>query len=102
MKLSKYYCDRCGEQYPETEDGEYTFFEINLRPYNLFCSADCISNHINDIENGEWSNHDGENKGLEDFYKDEIKNNWKGFPYKIVSADNLEIIEERKIGENKL
>ena len=97
-KLSKYYCEYCGEQYPETEDGEFTFFEINIRPYDLFCSARCVGLHIQDIENYEWSDWDN-GKGLEDFYKDEIKNNWFGYPYRIVSADNLELIEERKIRE---
>ena len=35
-KLSKYYCEYCGEQYPGMEDGEFTFIEIEIRPYN-FC-----------------------------------------------------------------
>ena len=97
-KLSKYHCEYCGEQYPEMEDGEYTFIEIDIRPYSLFCCETCVNNHINDIENNEWSNHDGDNKGLEVYYKDEIKNNWIGYPLRIVSADNLQLIEQRKIG----
>lgn len=100
-RLSKYHCEYCGEQYPEMEDGEYTFIEIDIRPYNLFCCDACVNNHINDIENNEWSNHDGDNKGLEVFYKNEIKNNWIGYPFRIVSADNLQPIEERKIGERE-
>ncbi len=96
-RLSKYYCERCGEQYPEMEDGEFTFFEIHLRPYDLFCSAYCVDRHIQEIEGGEWSDWGTENKGLENFYADEIKNNWVGYPYKIVSADNLKVIEESHI-----
>ena len=97
--MSKYYCEYCGEHNPLEGTGENTFIEINIRPYDIFCCDDCINNHINDIENGEWSNHDGDNKGLEVYYKDEIKNNWIGYPLRIVSADNLQPIEERKIGE---
>ena len=96
-RLSKYHCEYCGEQYPETEDGDFTFIEINIRPYELFCCESCVNNHIQDIENYKWSNWEGDGKGLEDFYKDEIKNNWTGFPFQIVSADNLQVIEERKI-----
>tara|TARA_R100000781_G_scaffold96408_1_gene60436 strand:- start:130 stop:408 length:279 start_codon:yes stop_codon:yes gene_type:complete len=92
--MSKYYCDRCGEEDPEATDGEYTFFAINLRPYDLFCSASCVSSHIQEIEGGEWSNWDMDGKGLEDYYKDEIKNIWADFPCEIVSADNLELIEK--------
>ena len=95
--LSKYHCEYCGEQYPETEDGDFTFIEINIRPYELFCCESCVNNHIQDIENYKWSNWEEDGKGLEDFYKDEIKNNWTGFPFQIVSADNLQVIEERKI-----
>jgi len=65
-RLSKYNCEYCGEQYPEMEDGEFTFI-MDLRPYDLFCSHKCVNNHINAIENGE-------HEGLEDYYKDEIKN----------------------------
>ena len=97
-KLSEYYCDYCGEQYPEMEDGDCTFIEIDIRPYDLFCSYACVNNHMNDIENNEWANHDGNNKGLEVYYEKEIKNNWTGYPFRIVSADNLELIEEGKVG----
>ena len=97
-KLSKYYCEYFGEKYPGMEDGEFTFIEIEIRPYNLFCCDSCINNHIQDIENYKWSDWDN-GKGLEDYYKDEIKNNWIGFPFRIVSADNLKVLEERKITE---
>jgi|SRR5210317_615361 len=95
--MSKYYCEYCGEHDPQQETGENTFIEINIRPYDIFCSDHCINNHINDIESGEWSNHDGDNKGLEVFYKNEIKNNWIGYPFRLVSADNLELIKKGKI-----
>ena len=88
-RLSKYNCEYCGEQYPEMEDGEYTFI-MDLRPYDLFCSHKCVNNHINDIENGE-------HEGLEDYYKDEIKNNWVGYSLTIVSAHDLSIIKETEI-----
>lgn len=97
-KLSKYNCEYCGEQYPGTEDGNYTFIEINIRPYDLFCCESCVNNHIQDIENYKWSDRD-DGKGLEDFYKDEIKNNWIGFPFQILSADNLQVIKKGKITE---
>ena len=89
-KLSEYYCEYCHEQYVEEFDGEYTFIQIDIRPYDLFCCSGCVEAHINDIENGEWSHHDG---GLENYYKDEIKNRWKNFPYSVVSADNLQLIK---------
>ena len=96
--LSKYHCEYCGEQYPETEDGDFTFIEINIRPYELFCCESCVNNHIQDIENYKWSDWDY-GKGLENFYKDEIENNWIGFPFQILSADNLQVIEKGKITE---
>lgn len=98
-KLSEYHCEYCGEQYPETMDGEFTFIEINIRPYDLFCCDACVNNHIQDIENYMWSDWGSDGKGLEDFYKDEIKNNWIGYPFRIVSADNLELLREGKITE---
>jgi hypothetical protein len=67
--MSNLHCDYCGEHEPEN-----TFLECDLRPYDIFCSKDCINNHINDIESGEWSNHDN---NLKKYYANDIKNNWQ-------------------------
>ena len=95
------YCEYCGEHDPLEGTGENTFIEIDIRPYDIFCCDDCINNHINDIENGEWSNHDRYNQGLESFYKKEIKNNWIGYPFRLIAADSGALIKEGKIGEVK-
>jgi hypothetical protein len=67
--MSNLHCDYCGEHEPENK-----FLECDLRPYDIFCSKDCINNHINDIESGEWSNHDN---NLKKYYANDIKNNWQ-------------------------
>lgn len=67
--MNNLHCDYCGEHEPENK-----FLECDLRPYDIFCSKDCINNHINDIENGEWSNHDN---NLKKYYANDIKNNWQ-------------------------
>lgn len=46
--MSKYYCEYCGEHDPQQETGENTFIQINIRPYDIFCSDHCINNHIKD------------------------------------------------------
>ena len=93
--MSKYYCEYCGENDPQQETGKNTFIEINIRPYDIFCSDHCINNHINDIESGEWDNYEGGNLRLE--YANEIKNNWIGYPFRLVSAESLELIKKGKI-----
>lgn len=75
--MSNLHCDYCGEHEPEN-----IFLECDLRPYDIFCSKDCINNHINDIENGEWSNHDN---NLKKYYANDIKNNWQDLHIKAVT-----------------
>ena len=77
------HCEYCGEHDPEYEDGKKTFIVCQIRPYDIFCSYGCINNHIDEIECGVWTDYDGHNKGLEIYYKDEIKNNWKDFDFDI-------------------
>ena len=69
MSMSKYCCEMCGEEQVKV------FYEPEVRPYLILCSHNCINQHLLDIEQGEWDNHEGENLRLE--YAKEIKNNWK-------------------------
>ena len=53
--MSKYCCEMCGEEQVKV------FYEPEVRPYLIFCSHNCINQHLLDIEQGEWDNHEGEN-----------------------------------------
>ena len=61
-------CDYC------QEDNLKDYLIADIRPYDIFCSHACIEQHKQDIASGEWSNHDD---GLENYYAEDIKNNWK-------------------------
>ena len=76
-------CDYC-QEYDLKE-----YLSADIRPYDIFCSHACIEQHKQDIANGEWDNHEGEN--LRHEYAEEIKNNWR----------DLYITKEKALEENE-
>jgi hypothetical protein len=52
------------------------------------CSTECVYNHLDEIENGEWDNYEGGNLRLE--YANEIKNNWIGLHIQEHIQENAE------------
>ena len=69
--MANLYCERCGESQEQK-----VWYESNVRPNLIMCSTECVYNHLDEIENGEWDNYEGGNLRLE--YANEIKNNWIG------------------------
>ena len=69
MRRTKMICDYC-QEYDLKE-----YLSADIRPYTQFCSHACIEKHKQDIANGEWDNHEGEN--LRNEYAKDIKNNWR-------------------------
>ena len=66
--MANLYCERCGESQEQK-----VWYEPNIRPNFIMCSTECVYNHLDEIENGEWDNYEGGNLRLE--YANEIKNN---------------------------
>ena len=80
VPLDEMLCGACYEENQITCDycQEYDlkeYLSADIRPYDIFCSHDCIEQHKRDIASGEWDNHEGEN--LRHEYAEEIKNNWR-------------------------
>jgi len=99
LKKQEYYCDYCETTEATEYDEENVWWVCDIRPFDVFCCGSCLDAHIESIERGDWHDHDGDNKGLEVYYKDEIKTNWIGYPYRLISADSNELIKQGKIGE---
>ena len=58
------YCEFCNEENLKTY---YTSDDI--RPFEIFCSVNCMENLTDEIFNGEWDSHFDDN----DEYKNELK-----------------------------
>ena len=72
----KRYCERCGE------DDLDTFVSTNIRPFNEYCSTDCLSGHIQDVRfDKDWADI------KEDYKKERITNVFEYAKQKLEKGD---------------
>jgi|TARA_R110000796_G_scaffold101664_1_gene210413 hypothetical protein len=72
----KRYCERCGE------DDLDTFVSTNIRPFNEYCSTDCLSGHIQDVRfDKDWADI------KEDYKKESITNVFEYAKQKLEKGD---------------
>ena len=65
------YCEFC------YEDNLKTYYESDLRPFDIYCSKNCVENLVEEILNGEWDSHFNDNDKYKNELKTELKNkNW--------------------------
>ena len=65
------YCEFC------YEENLKTYYESDLRPFDIYCSEGCIESLIEEIFKGEWDSHFNDNDKYKNELKTELKNkNW--------------------------